>query len=160
MHVSTATLGDGFVLVAAAGEGPRTSSGMGLIRPAYTEREIAESIRETFRLAPLVRSSTADRELKLTPLRPRATGGHLFLRSREDSALLNLRPDSCGGRATMIVAAFQSGCPGCGANREAGARYVLGPDPLRPKCSPLFWDIECLRNCAWLREVVRYSPKS
>jgi len=42
------------------------ASGSPLIRPAYSEREIAESIVETCRRAPPVRSSTVDRELTLS----------------------------------------------------------------------------------------------
>jgi hypothetical protein len=58
---------DGFVVVAAAERETQTPSGYALVRPAYSEREIAESIRETCRRAPLVRSSTANREPTTSP---------------------------------------------------------------------------------------------
>lgn len=49
-------------------------------------------------------------------------------------------------------------CPGCGQEREPGSVYYLGPDPLTPQNGPLFWDVECLRNFAWLRKEVRFWP--
>jgi hypothetical protein len=49
-------------------------------------------------------------------------------------------------------------CPGCLAEREPGSLFYWGPDPLLSGYGPLCWDVECLRNHAWLRQDVRYRP--
>jgi hypothetical protein len=58
-----------------------------------------------------------------------------------------------------VIASFPFVCPWCSEERIPGSLYNLGPDTSVPKGVQLAWDVECLRNFAWLRAEVRFRTR-